>query len=418
MIAGFFRRILTLSFALLVGWWLYSYSLSHINSEDLLEDPTFRVFPQPVPTMLDADALVKQAEGMLASGEYKQAEVLGLAALNQNPSSGRAASFLLSLYEKNNQIAIASEVGDLAGKLWPAHGYTHSRLANYWANQRRIDKLLAEWNILLIRNPGLQGELFPKLQALTVDVGQLDLLEPYIKNPPSWWAGFFGYLSSRVSLSDLQTLYFARFSSNIPPQESERNSYVDRLIKEGSWKDAFDIWFLGLSQLNMRFGDLVFDGGFESALYNQGFAWYLSGSKNPRISREITYGIKGGKALHIVFRAQDRINFQHVSQRLLLKPGDYTLSFRYRLDTLKNTKGLVWRIHCIAGDNIELAESSAVNGKSPWSESSVDFAVPKSCASQLLRLEAASPYVHDHTFSGSIWFDDIKIRKRKLKDDK
>lgn len=418
MIGSIFRRFATLTMAVLVGWVLYGYGLSHINSEGLLADPAFVVMSQPEPRLLDADALVKQAEALSESGDDERAKALVLTALSQNPSSGRAASFLLSFYEKNNQIAKASEVGELAGKLWPAHGYTHSRLANYWANQGRIDKLLEEWNILLIRNPGLQRELFPKLQALTLDRGQLGLLESYVQNPPRWWNGFFSYLSSRASLGDLQTLYFARLASAVPPLDGERISYVNRLIKEESWKDAFDIWFLGLSQVDMRFGGLVFDGGFESSIVNQGFGWQLSRTKNPRISRDITYGIKGGKALQVVFRKEDRINFRHVSQRLLLTPGDYTLSMRYRLDTLKNPKGLSWRIYCIAGSNLKLGESSAFKGKSSWSQLDVDFTVPKSCAAQLLRLEAASSYVHDHTFSGSVWFDDVAIRERKLKDDK
>ena len=418
MIDGIFRRLATLILAAFVAWSLYGYGLSHINSEGILVDPAFKVMLQPKPELLDADALVKQAETLSESGDDEQAKTLALTALRQNPSSGRAASFLLSLYENNNQITKASEVGDLAGKLWPAHGYTHSRLANYWASQGRVDKLLEEWNILLIRNPGLQRELFPKLQALTLDGGRLGLLESYVQNPPRWWNSFFLYLSSRASLRDLQILYFARLASPVPPSDSERNSYVKRLIKEGSLKDAFDTWFLGLSQVEMRFGGLVFDGGFESSIINQGFGWQLSRTKNPRISRGITYGIKGGKALQIVFRKEDRINFRHVSQRLLLTPGDYTLNLRYRLDTLKNPKGLSWRIYCVAGDNAKLGESSALKGKGSWSQLNVDFTVPKSCSAQLLRLEAASSYAHDHTFSGSVWFDDVAIRERKLKDDK
>ena len=418
MISGIFRRIVTLTLAVLISWSLYSYGLSHINSEGLLSDSDFSVVPQPKPLLLDADALVKQAEALSEAGDDEQAEAVVLSALSQNPTSGRAASFLLSLYEKNNQIAKASEAGELAGKLWPAHGYTHSRLANYWASQGRVDKLLEEWNILLIRDSGLERELFPKLQALTLDSGRLDLLERYVKSPPRWWDTFFSYLSLRANFRDLQTLYFARLASGIPPSSSERHRYVNRLIKEGRLKDAFDTWFLGLSQVDMRFGGLIFDGGFESSIVNQGFGWQLSETKNPRISRGTTYGIKGGKALQVVFRKEDRINFRHISQRLLLTPGDYTLNLRYRLDTLKNPKGLSWRIYCVAGDNSKLGESSALKGKGSWSNLSVDFTVPKSCSAQLLRLEAASSYVHDHTFSGSVWFDDVAIRERKLKDDK
>lgn len=410
----FVRQSVSLVCLVLVGWVLYSFGISHINSKRLIDNPQSELIFENDSNLLSADARVKLAEQLIERGSIKKAEALALAALSDDPTSGRVASLLLALYEKSNQVTLAAQVGRLAGRLWPVHTYTHARLANYWAARGEFDKLLVEWNILLIRSPAQSLEIFPKLKAVTLDVGRISLLDPFISNPPRWWDSFYAHLAGNgASLQELKYLFYQRIASKVPPSTSERNTYVNRLIKNGSWQEAYDIWYLGLSQIDMRLGGLVFDGGFESSLSNQGFAWAFSRSKNPRIQRGITYGIKGGKALQVILRKDDRVNFRHVSQRLLLRPGLYSLSLRYRLDTFKNPKGLSWRIHCIVGGRAKLGESRALKGRAGWTSTKVDFIVPESCSVQFLRLEATSPYAHDHTFSGSIWFDDIVISKRK-----
>ena len=84
---------------------------------------------------------------------------------------------------------------------------------------------------------------------------------------------------------------------------------------------------------------------------------------------------------------------------------------RYRLDTLKNPKGLRWRIHCLNPANTLLGESHALRGQKSWDTLNVTFSVPsQDCGAQRLRLEADSAYRHDHTFEGHLWFDDLAIQ--------
>jgi len=119
----------------------------------------------------------------------------------------------------------------------------------------------------------------------------------------------------------------------------------------------------------------------------------------------------GRKALHVVFRKGERVKFRHVWQRLMLTPGlAYTVSMKARLDSLKNPKGLVWRVYCQGKAQQPIGESKPLLGRAQWEKLTFDFKVPvEQCSVQILRLEAASKYLHHHTFQGSIWFDDFKI---------
>lgn len=409
MILGFLRKVLALAAAASIAFFLYPYGISDINSTGLWKDKAAPLLSQQQdPERLTSDALVAQAQS-IAEESPEQSEALAIAALRQNPSSGRAATHLLSLYESEGKLAESDQVADLASRLWPAHSYTRSNLSEYWLRRNRADKMVQEWNVLLTRSGRLGRQFYPPMQALLESDETASLILQFADTPPRWWNGFFGHLSRNLDLPRLIQLYRLRVASTEPPSESEQNSYINRLIKDRLWQEANDTWFLGLTPRQMRFSGLLYDGGFESGVFNQGFGWRLSRSKNPRIKPDITYGIKGRKALQVNLRKQKPINFRHVWQRILLEPGAYELSLRYRTDTLKTSKGLSWRIRCIEGGKEVLGESIPLLGSNPWTTIKVGFAVPESCSVQMLRLEATSRFRHDHFFQGSAWFDDLKI---------
>ena len=405
-------------FALCVfGGLLYAlsiYAVSDLNSQIVLSESKTSPFKHlgGQPLMLSSDAMVHQSREQ-ASDSVKGAEALALSALLRNPSSGRAASQLLTLYELEGDRERADQIADLAGRLWPSHTFTRSRLAEYWLARDQLDRVLDEWNILLVRNPKLRARLFPFLLNIISDSHADVLMDQFIKAPPVWWNGFFIYLSRELPIERLSEVYQARVQSSEGVSDMERRSYVNRLIREGNWKSAYDIWSTGLERHQARYSGLVFDGGFESGVFNQGFAWQFSRSKNPKIKPDITYGIKGRRALQITLRKEDPINFRHVSQRLLLKPGFYGLSYRYRTDTLDADKGLSWRIRCIDGGKSVLAEGKPMLGVNPWTTQVLSFEVPESCNVQLLRLEATSRFRHEQFFAGKLWIDDVVVSESK-----
>ena len=67
--------------------------------------------------------------------------------------------------------------------------------------------------------------------------------------------------------------------------------------------------------------------------------------------------------------------------------------------------------------NDNLVESQRFQGQQAWHDLSVKFDVPSNrCNVQLLRLEASSPYRHEHYFDGDLWFDEIKLQPVAVKD--
>lgn len=413
------RRIPVLLLTPIIIWLLVSRGVGSIVSEALTSednnsgDHTY----QPVNPLFSLTANARTAlSEQAAQGQHPaEAKQEALLALGQDPTSGKAAADLLTLFEHEKDLNRANQMADLAGKLWSAHTYTHSRIADYWLRQQRLDKVIPEWNILLIRNPSLQASLFPTLENIIATPDLNKLLAPYISEPPNWWNGFFAYLAKKEGNLDLlRQLYQQRLDSKVALDNQERLNYVNRLLREKLWQEAYFAWLGGLKEDQLKLSQLVYDGGFEGELSNSGFDWNLQPTKEMKIEPDITDGIQGQQALHISLHNIKPVPFQHVSQRLLLAAGDYQLKMRYRLDNLKNPKGLRWRIHCLDNPNTLLGESTALKGRSPWDTLKLNFTVPATdCQAQLLRLEADSPYIYEQIFDGNLWFDDVSIQLHK-----
>lgn len=408
----FLRKSLALGLALGLSWVLYIYGTGNMLSTSLTKVNVVNMHTKlvDIPAYLSADALVFVAENGLSA--TADPEKLGVQALSKDPANGGAVAFLLSQFASNGRVDEAAEAADLAGRLWPVHTYTHSRLADYWIAQNRIDKLISELSLLLVREPELKNSLFPAIEAFTISSGKTELLSPYINGSPNWWGDFFSYLSRRQDMKVLSDIYKLRVASGVEIGEAERTNMVKLLIRDKNWTEAFTQWQAGLNdEQKSRLSNGLYDGGFEGDSRNLGFGWVFGRNKSVEMMTRATYGMKGQKALRIFFRqGLNRIKFKHLSQQLLLKPGTYNLSFRARLDALRNPKGLVWRVRCVSEGNKLLATGEPLVDRHPWQTFSFDFVVPKSCAVQSLVLEAVSNYPHEHLFSGELWLDDVAVQ--------
>ena len=178
MILGLFRRLIALVAFLGCGYLLYHYGIGDVNSQALWKGnkSPFHEYPQTIERQ-SSNALVRQAQ-MLVASSPKLSEILAISSLRQNPSSGRAATHLMSLYEAQGRDAEADQVAELASQLWPSHIYTRSNLADYWLQRNRPDKLVQEWNVMLISDGSYRKKLFP----LLMEVVNSDDLAPHIEH--------------------------------------------------------------------------------------------------------------------------------------------------------------------------------------------------------------------------------------------
>ncbi len=359
----------------------------------------------------NSGALTSLAEIAKEQGDFDEARTYALQALSVDPTNGRATAQLIPVYEQHQDAVYLQQALAIAPRQWPVHSYVRVALADYWAGQGDIEKVLAEWDFLLTRHRGLYKPIFPVLLTYANSESR-DLLNSYASRPSSWWQDFFVYMVQHdADLSILQYFYQLRVSSGIPLEKNERNAYVKRLQQARLWKLAYSTWVSGLSSKEFDLIGSLYDGGFEGVGHGTGFDWYFRQSRQAKVSLGRTHGVKGKRGLHVVFKRRKAIRFNHVSQRLLLESGQhYKMTMQSRIDNLENPQGLVWRITCADESSQVFATSPAVKGSKKWHEIAFEFTVPdQGCESQMLRLEAASKYHHEQSFKGGVWFDEMTI---------
>lgn len=338
------------------------------------------------------------------------AERLLQAAAWANPTDARVYLVLAYLWAADGRQQAAIGLAELADTLGPLRSPVLIGSADFWQSQGRLDRMLARWSVLLRTRPAFASKLHPLLLGFAEDLDRRELLKPLLENPPDWWDAFFAYAAREAKQTDtVLFLYQGRQRGDEAPSESEQGAYLDRLWRDARWSEAYQAWRDGLDKREARELDNLYNGGFELPLTGAGFDWRTPPVRGVVVEAAPTYGVRGDKALHLVFDGQ-RVRFQHVFQYLVLKPGHYRLQGRVRPDGLRTERGLQWRLRCVS-DGPLLAESERFLGSDAfWRTFAVEFAVPETdCPAQVLQLELEGRAGLDFEIQGGIWFDDLAV---------
>lgn len=363
------------------------------------------------------ETLLQHSQQALKADHTELAKALALDALSKNITNGLAFAQLVAIDSQDKHLGINSDkLAPLSEKLWPAHSGVQAKLANYWQAQNNLPKLVHAWHILMVRSPSFRKDIYPLLFELLKYQEGVKILKDYAISRPSWWLGFFSYTAQQNQALRQTKLLYALSDADDAVSPEERAIFIRTLIKYKLIEEAYFTWLAGLNEKQLQESSFIYNGSFEVIEKNTAFDWQFS--KSPLFKAEIssTHGMVGQKALHVSLNNRDKINFRHISQMIKLGSGLYSFSLRARVDNFQTAEGLRWRIRCMNDQNTLLGESLALGKRAAWQELRFDFEVPTTdCSFQIVRLEASSPFVNNHFFKGSLWFDDFRVTRQTLK---
>ncbi|MDD3651624.1 hypothetical protein [Immundisolibacter sp.] len=356
-------------------------------------------------------ALIRAAEQALDNpADLDRASALARRAASANPLDGRPYRILGAVAEQRGDTDRATQLYTLAARHSPRDLPSLAWLMRHHLLEGRIDEGLTYLDAQLRVRPDLAGTLFPTLiAALDAAGGQLPLARTLASKPP-WRAGFLPRLARDARSIDAVSAVFEQLAATPGGlTDTERSAYVERLVRDHRWQQARRVWAAGLPAERRPNGELVFDGGFEQPAGGYGFGWRLDRIAGASVELLAGPGVSGSRALYVEFQ-NSRVSFAHVRQLLTLTPGHYRLAARYRLDSLRNERGLTWTLQCAETPSARLGASQRLAGSSPWSTLELDFDVPaENCGAQWLRLELAARIPAETQIGGRAWFDDIAI---------
>lgn len=157
----------------------------------------------------------------------------------------------------------------------------------------------------------------------------------------------------------------------------------------------------------------IFDGGFESGVKLTGapdFEWQISAGTEPQIALSKTQKHGGASSLLIAFNSTQASDFRPVGQLTSADPGGtYEFEFWYRSD-LKTTSTVRWEVVSPI-DGTVIATSEPIAAINDWNALKTKFTMPASLDGITVRLVRDRCPSTICPISGSLWLDDISIRK-------
>jgi hypothetical protein len=197
--------------------------------------------------------------------------------------------------------------------------------------------------------------------------------------------------------------------SKNPPSKAALRPYINRLVRDGRYKQAYQIWSDSLPAAARPDRRYPYNRDFKLAVDGMAFNWLLS----PETGADIRIAqVEGGRqlALKVEFSGA-RVQFANVQQMMLLPPGRYRLSGRVKAEDLRSPRGLWWHVFCATETRIGLGHTDLVSGNLPWTEFGVDFEVPADgCEAQWLQLELPARIASERKIEGQVWYQFLRIK--------
>ncbi|MDE2179153.1 MAG: tetratricopeptide repeat protein, partial [Xanthomonadaceae bacterium] len=332
------------------------------------------------------------------------------AALRDSPLAAGAWRVLGEVALQHGDAAQAEARFRIAARLDPRDVATQSWLAAAALRAGRLQDALWHLDAVLRVRPDLAAALDPQLLALALAPGAQPAWSAVFAAQPPWGPGFFTWACRQPTSANpaVDVLYASLRATPAGLDAGEWGAYLDRLLGQRRWMDAYLAWVQSLPPAQRAHLDNVFNGDFSDPVSNRGFDWHLDYVPGAEV-RVVPRAGSAGSALEVHFLDQ-RVAFAgQVRERLALAPGHYRLSGLARLDDLRNERGLQWTVSC-AGDGRLIGATARMRGSQPWRLFSADVRVPATgCGAQWLRLGLAWRIPAEQWAGGRAWFTDLRV---------
>lgn len=356
---------------------------------------------------LDPDhpqALLLRARRELADGDYSAATATARHLLQVAPGQGDAFA-IIALAASASHAPEGERLLEIAAQRAPRIPQARAQLAALRLQAGDLTGAMRQLDALLRFDPAQGERLFPALAAQSAEPRFARVVIDRLVRHPRWRRSFLAALNAKGSPTAIDNINSGLLDQN-DLSRPEASRWLDGLIAQGRWGDAFSRWFGTLHPTPTHLPS-VRNGKFEDPVDGLVFGWRNVSAAGAFTDIEEGAGQDGGRAAHTQFigRPAPRGNLR---QALLLVPGHYRLSFRIRAESLRSDGGLTWVVQCDQGRLIAI--SAPIAGSFDWKRMSVDFEVPeKRCVGQWLGLRNPAVPGMAQQVSGDLWTDDVAI---------
>jgi tetratricopeptide (TPR) repeat protein len=404
---GAVRVALFITSCFLFGWiaWYFICDTAAMNLSGVLPRVALQ-WKAAEPAALDRLAFQELAR---PDGNLDAARQWAQRALRARPMDDNALLALGLIADRQNQKGTANLLAQMAGERSWRNQATQIWLYDLAVRKGNFVDAIPHADAIFRVQPDSQEKFFPALAAFTTVPSAFKALTDFLKTDPPWRDSFLGYLSTGLKNKDLLDEVYADLKDSAsPPTTAELRSYWDRLIKDGRFEQAVEIWLTTLPKAEAAKESHPYNGDFSHQPDGSPFDWVLK-SETGADSEIVGSDPSGKPALHVQFSGA-RVDFANVSELMVLRPGRYNFSGKIRADELRTSRGLWWRIFCAEGPHQTIMHTDLVSTSMPLTDFVVEFDVPaERCKAQWLRLESPARIDSEKRIEGEVWYRTLRI---------
>lgn len=296
----------------------------------------------------------------------------------------------------------------------------HDHVARYWllrdaVERKDFDGALLHLDMFFRTSRQVTTKIMTSFAALADHpTGQKKIIAALKTNPP-WRRPFLlTYPAIAKNLDGPMKIFVALKAAGSEPEKEMIHALENNLVNRGKFGEAYYAWLQTLSPEELKNLPLLNNGSFDAKPSKSAFAWRMRPTSGAQSEiGQFASGNKYGNSLQVVFFGE-RVRYAHTRQLTMLTPGKYTFSGEYRLFNINNSRGLVWRVLCLAKRPIKIGESLRMRGHMvKWNNFQFEFDVPeKNCGAQIVQLALAARNSPESIISGRALFDNLRIDRR------
>jgi hypothetical protein len=284
---------------------------------------------------------------------------------------------------------------------------------NLLLQQGAIEKSLPHFSYILMHYPNQSSLVY---DVLTRAIGDTDLLlEKVIPKDASSINQYLGYLYEVRDQESAKKVWQRKASYGIKNERHETLRHIEFLINQGDLNDAFQVWKTRLKEEGLPIpsdGNLIVNGGFETKeILGGGFDWKIRKVSGAEISFDHSAAFEGKSSLRVFFNGKENVDFNHVSQFVVLKPNsEYVLKVHMKTVDVTTQNGLKIEISGVGPSFREASEP--LIGDNGWRELTVLFRTPPQSQGGMVRLRREKSGKFDRFISGTVWLDNVSLTAR------
>jgi hypothetical protein len=247
-------------------------------------------------------------------------------------------------------------------------------------------------------------------------VGDSDfVLEKIVPKDLPSFRQYLSYLYGMGDRDAVRKAWAKRLSFGFQANREETVQYIEFLISQGEFNEAFQIWRArvqeeGLSTFLEK--DLITNGDFgKDGILGGGFDWKIGNVSGAEVSFDPSASLEGKRSLKIVFTGKENVDFHHVYQFVPLKADtEYVLSANMKTQAVTTKSGV--KIEVLGAGQTFQKGSETLTGDNDWRRLTVSFRTPPSCQGGLIRVRRERTDKFDRYIRGTIWIDHVSLTEK------